>query len=70
MSNKDAVLSRVFTNAETIIDELSAESGEFNSQDFLRRVMRDQPEAYIDLLVLEKKLTILSKRHIRASARC
>lgn len=55
MSNKDDVLSRIFTNAETIIDELSAESGEFNSQDFLRRVMQDQPEAYIDLLVLQKK---------------
>lgn len=55
MSEKDVVLERIFTNAESIMDELAAANGEFNSQDFLRHVMQDQPEAYIDLLVLQKK---------------
>jgi hypothetical protein len=50
MTQFGELLDRLFVNAEAIIEELSVETGEFNSQQFVRKVMHDQQAAYIDIL--------------------
>lgn len=50
MAQMSELLERLFVSAEGIMEELSTETGEFNSQQFVRTVMHDQPAAYIDVL--------------------
>ena len=50
MTQMSELLERLFVSAEEIMEELSTETGEFNSQQFVRKVMHDQPAAYIDVL--------------------
>ena len=50
MTEMAEILERLFAYGETIMTKLSAETGEFNSQEFVRKVMQDQQTAYIDLL--------------------
>ncbi|MBN2470414.1 MAG: hypothetical protein JXN59_06805 [Anaerolineae bacterium] len=50
MTEMGDILGRLFAHAEQIIAALSEETGKFNSQAFVRKVMQDQQMAYIDLL--------------------
>lgn len=55
MSDITDALDKLFINSEKIINELD---NEFESQEFLRRVIHDQQHAYIDLLTACYHLTM------------
>jgi hypothetical protein len=50
MADRTEILDRLFVDAKTIMAKLIAKNGTFSNLEILRRITRQQQQAYIDLL--------------------